>query len=100
MEWKITFINSNSGVETEHDIPFELGQTVYYCKRKRNKYAVYKRVVESMFAANSYGIRLSNEAFKHEYVLAYDFDKIFDNKQDAIRFCIERNQQLKIKVYE
>lgn len=53
-----------------------------------------------MFAANSYGIRLRNDVFKHEYVLAYDFDKIFNNRQSAIDFCIERNQQLKTKVYE
>ena len=96
MEWKITFINSNSGVETEHDIPFELGQTVYYCKRKRNKYAVYKRVVGSMWASNIYGIQLNDG----EYICAIDFDKLFKDRQDAIKFCIERNQQLKIKVYE
>ena len=100
MKWKITFINTDTGFITYNIIPFEQGQTVYYCKRKRNRYAVYKSVVESMFAANNYGIRLRNDVFKHEYVLAYDFDKIFDNKQSAIDFCTERNQQLKTKVYE
>lgn len=100
MEWKITFINSNSGVETEHDIPFELGQTVYYCKRKRNKYAVYKRAVESMWASNCYGIELKTDGFKNEYVLSHDFDKIFDDKQDAIDFCTKQNQRLKVKVYD
>ena len=96
MEWKITFVNTNTGSITCNIIPFEQGQTVYYRKRKRNRYAVYKRIHESMWASSTYGIQLNDG----EYICALDFDKLFKDRQDAIKFCIERNQQLKIKVYE
>lgn len=80
----------------EVDIPYGCWETVWYCYKKRNKYAVYKSGIKGIWATNIIGVILDNDW----HVSQYEFDRLFKDKDDAIDWCLKQNQRKTVKVYE
>ena len=81
--------------QEEYEFPFEFFETVWYCYKKRKKYVVLKTRISGIWATNCTGVTLDNG-----WHIDYDsFDRIFKDKNQAIDWCIEQNQRIKVKVY-
>lgn len=76
-------------------IPFGLFQTVWYAFRKRNKWAVRKSIINSVWVTNMCGVRLDNDWL----VCESEFYLLFCDEEDAINYCLKMNEQSKVKVY-
>lgn len=97
MKWTITMHGFEYDVV--HDIPFESQQVVYYAHKekwwkKNSKWVVSVCVVTGVWGTNTYGVILDND----NHISECEFDKIFINKEDAIEFCIKKNEHTKVKV--
>ena len=86
--------------EHTFECPFECGQDVYYAYRERHlfrkdKWVIRKSRVIGIWATIIFGVILDND----ERIVDNLFDRLFTNKEEAIEFCIKKNQGLKIKIY-
>lgn len=84
----------------EYTIPFECGQTVYYAHvkkwwKKKSPWVITKAKVIGMWARYSYGVTLDNGQDIDMYV----FERLFTNRDEAIDFCLKKNERNKVKVY-
>lgn len=109
MEWIITmhspeYIDYDGYVQEEKTkifkCPFEFHQDIYYAFKKHRflrkpKWAIYKGYVLSVWATNIVGVQLDNGWHIDEY----NFDRLFTDRESAIEFCLKKNQQSKIKIY-
>lgn len=86
--------------EWHFDCPFESGQNVYYAYLERrlfrkNKWVVRKSRIVGIWATNIYGVTLDNNEHIHEDL----FDRLFVDREEAIEFCLKKNRQAKVKIY-
>ena len=84
----------------EYTIPFTSGQDVYYVHKKkfwkkRSPWVITKSCVIGVWATNTYGVILNTE----EHLAESQFQYIFINRDEAIEFCLKKNQHNKIKIY-
>ena len=82
------------------ECPFECGQKVYYAYLERHlfrkdKWVVRKSRIVGIWATNIYGVILDNS----EQVYEGSFDLLFTNRNNAIDFCLKKNMQFKVKIY-
>lgn len=80
--------------------PFEFRQIVYYVYKqerafRKPRWVVRKDRVGSVWATNIFGVRLDSG----DCVTEEMFDRLFTNKTEAIEFCLKKNQQVNVKVY-
>lgn len=83
------------------ECPFEYRQEVYYAYPqyrtfRKTRWVVLKTKISSVWATNIFGVRLDSG----EWVDEDWFYRIFTNKEDAIEFCLKKNNQAKVKVYD
>lgn len=86
--------------EHTFECPFECGQDAYYVYRERrlfskDRWVVRKSRIIGIWATISFGVILDND----ERISECLFDRLFTNKEEAVDFCIKKNQGLKIKIY-
>ena len=86
--------------ETEHTIPFTCGEKVYYVHRKKwwkdnSPYVVMKSTVTGVWATNTVVIILGGD----NHIAECEFGSIFLNKEEAIEYCIKKNDHRKVKIY-
>ena len=86
--------------EKDYDIPFELREDVWYVHKKkwwkkRSPWVITKSVVNGMWATNTVGVILNNS----KYIDENEFDRIFRDRDEAITYCIKKNEQRKVKIY-
>lgn len=86
--------------EKTFECPFECCQVVYYAYPehrlfRRDKWVIRKSRITGIWATNIYGVILGNNEYIHEDL----FDRLFINKEEAIEFCLKKNQQTKVKIY-
>ena len=86
--------------EKEYTIPFELREYVWYVHRKKrwkrqSPYVITKCTITGMWATNMVGVILDG----HNYVGETEFDRLFTNRDEAIEYCLKKNEQRKIKIY-
>ena len=79
----------------EVDIPYEYGKTVWYCRKKRNKYVVRESKVKGIWATNMVGVTLDN----NWNIDQYEFCRLFKDENEAIEWCLKQNQRGTVKVY-
>ena len=82
------------------ECPFEYHQDVYYVYPERHlfrkdKWVIRKSMITEVWATNIFGVCLDNGYHIHEDW----FYMLFTNKEDAIEFCLKKNQQSKVKIY-
>ena len=82
------------------ECPFKFHQTVYYAFRekkpfRKERWAVRESQIISVWATNIFGVCLDND----EHITQNWFDRLFEDKEAAIEFCLKKNQQSKVKVY-
>ena len=80
----------------EFDIPYESGEEVWYCYKKRKKYVVCKSQIYGIWATNIVGVILDNDW----HITEDEFYRLFKDKNDAIDWCLKQNQRSTVKVYE
>ena len=83
------------------ECPFEYRQEVYYVYPqerafRKTRWVVLKTRISSVWATNIFGVRLDNG----DYVDEDWFYRIFTKREEAIEFCLKKNQHLKVKIYE
>ena len=84
----------------EYTIPFICWQTVYYTHKKkwwkkRSPWIITKSEVLSMWASNTYGVKLKNG-----YCIdKSEFKYLFTDRDEAIDFCLKKNERNKVKIY-
>ena len=99
MKWKVEMHMKDSSVET-FECPFEYGQVVWYAYPehrlfRKDRWVVVRNRVSEVWTTNCFGIALENGT----HILEEWFDRVFTDKDAAIDFCIKKNMQHKIKVY-
>ena len=80
--------------------PFEFRQIVYYVYKqerafRKPRWVVRKDRVASVWATNIFGVRLDTG----DYIDEKMFNRLFVTKEEAIEFCLKKNQQANVKVY-
>lgn len=86
--------------EWNYDCPFNSGQIVYYAYLekhllRKNRWVVRRSEIHGIWATNTYGVILdNNNHIDHSW-----FDRLFTNREEAIEFCLKKNQQSKVKIY-
>lgn len=99
--YKITykgFVNSTRGLVGEYkdvEIPFDFFEEVWYCYKKRKRYVVRKSFISGIWATNIAGVTLDNGW----QISESEFDMLFKNKDDAIDWCLKKNQRATVKIY-
>lgn len=110
MNWTITMHSPEytdyDGFVHKEDVktfecPFEFHQTVYYVYREKKpfrkaKWVARKSIVTSVWATNIFGVCLDN----NEHITQNWFNRLFDDREAAIEFCLKKNNQAKVKVYD
>ena len=86
--------------EAEHEIPFKSGSTVYYVHRKKwwkrnSPYVITKSTVTGMWATNTYGVIINGD----NHLAVDEFDRLFTDRDEAIEYCIKKNEHRKVKIY-
>ena len=84
----------------EYTVPFTCWQTVYYAHKKKfwkknSPWVVTKTEVLSMWASNTYGVTLRNG----DCIDQSGFQYLFTNRDEAIDFCLKKNERNKVKIY-
>ena len=79
----------------EFEIPYKLGEDVWYCYKRWKKWVVRESSIGSVWASNISGVRLLNGWC----VSSYDYYRLFKDKNSAIDWCVKQNQRSKVKVY-
>lgn len=110
MDWQITIhtpeYTSRSGCHYEEKTetfvcPYVSGEIVYYAYKeekflRKSRWVVRKSRVYGVWATNIFGVKLDNEWCIEQG----RFDRLFKLEEDAIEFCVKKNQQQKIKIYK
>ena len=110
MKWTVTMnINGYTdygGVVHEaatktFECPFEYCQEVYYVYRekkpfRKERWVARKSRVSSVWATNIFGVCLDN----NEHITENWFNRLFEDREAAIEFCLKKNNQAKVKVYD
>ena len=83
------------------ECPFEYYQDVYYVYREKKpfrkaRWVARKSRVSSIWATNIFGVRLDNGEWIDEDM----FYRLFTDKEEAIEFCLKKNQHSQIKIYD
>ena len=83
------------------ECPFEYRQEVYYAYPKerlfrKTKWVILKTRISSVWATNCFGVCLEYDGNHIHEDLFY---RLFTNKEDAIEFCLKKNRQSKVKIY-
>ena len=86
--------------EVESEIPFTSGSDVYYVHRKKwwkstSPFVITKSKVIGVWATNIVGVTLCD----HTHISEHEFDRLFTDKEAAIEFCLKKNEQRKVKIY-
>ena len=86
--------------EAETEIPFECCETVYYVHRKKwwkstSPFVITKSKVIGVWATNTVGVTLGDNT----HISECEFDRLFTDKEAAIEFCLKKNEQRKVKIY-
>ena len=84
----------------EYTIPFYCWQKVYYAHKKKwwkkkSPWVITKTEVLSMWASNTYGVKLKNG----DCIDKSEFKYLFTDREEAIEFCLKKNAHTKIKIY-
>ena len=104
MDWAVTIHtpkrNTWDGVVYEdttehHFIPYTCRQDVYYAFKKRKKWVLKKRRVTGMWATNTYGVTVDDG----DHIPVDLFCRLFIDKNEAIEFCLKKNEHQKVKIY-
>ena len=110
MNWTIT-INTKEytdykGVVHEaetktFECPFEYRQDVYYVYPKerlfrKTKWVILKTKIRSVWATNCFGVSLE---YDNNHIDEDLFYRLFTDKEAAIEFCLQKNRQSKVKIY-
>lgn len=86
--------------EAEYTIPFELQEDVWYVHRKRwwkrnSPFVITKSCITGMWATNIVGVSLSNG----DHIVEDSFDRLFTDREEAIEYCLKKNEHRKVKIY-
>ena len=86
--------------EIETEIPFECCETVYYAHRKKwwkknSPWVITKSEVIGVWATNTVGVTLKDNT----HLCEDEFDRLFTNKEEAIEFCLKKDEHRKVKIY-
>ena len=82
--------------EKTFELPYEFFQEVWYVCRKGKKYQVIHDRIASCWCTNGIvGYKLDYSKWS---VGDYQFDRLFDNKNDAIDLCLKLNERVKVKI--
>ena len=86
--------------EKDYTIPFELQEDVWYVHRKnelkrKSPFVITKSRITGMWATNMVGVILG----KNKYIGDFEFDRIFTDRENAIEYCLKKNEQRKVKIY-
>jgi hypothetical protein len=86
--------------EAESEIPFDMGADVYYVHRKnwtrRNSpYVITKSTVTGAWVTNTVGVILNGD----NHVAEEEFDRLFVDREEAIEYCLKKNEHRKVKIY-
>ena len=86
--------------EKEITIPFSCCETVYYVHRKKwrkktSPWVITKSEVRGIWATNTVGVTLRDDTHLSEE----EFSLLFKDKEEAIEFCIKKNEHRKVKIY-
>lgn len=84
----------------EYTIPFFCCQEVYYAHKKKwwkkkSPWVITKTRVDGMWATGTYGVTLRTGEHLHES----EFKYLFTDRDDAIDFCLKKNEGNKVKIY-
>mgnify|MGYP003308266563 CR=1 FL=1 len=98
MNW--TIILHTQTADVEYVIPFESGQTVYYTHKKKwwkkkSPWVITKTRVDGIWATGTYGVTLHTDEHLHES----EFKYLFMDRDEAIDFCLKKNERNKVKIY-
>lgn len=110
MKWTVTISSSeytdydgfvHDAKTKTFECPFEVGQNVYYVYPeirmfRKDRWVVRKSRVCEVWATNIFGVCLDNENHIDEGL----FYRIFEDKESAIEFCLKKNNQAKVKIYD
>lgn len=82
------------------ECPFKFHQDVYYVYPehrlfKKDRWVIRKSIITEVWATNIFGVALDGGHHIHEDL----FYRLFINKEEAIEFCLKKNQQSKVKIY-
>ena len=86
--------------EKEFEIPFKSFETVYYVHRKKwwkksSPWVITKTEVTGMWATNTVGVTLTDNT----HLCEDEFHWLFTNREEAIEFCLKKNEHRKVKIY-
>jgi hypothetical protein len=86
--------------EENYEIPFKFHSDIYYVHRKntlrkRSPYVITKGLITGMWATNTVGVIFNNS----NHISEHEFDRLFINKDEAIEFCLKKNEHRKVKIY-
>lgn len=86
--------------EIDHEIPFDYFSEVYYVHRKKwwktnSPFVITKSRVTGVWATNTFGVILSGE----NHVSEAEFNRIFTDREEAIEYCLKKNEHRKVKIY-
>ena len=86
--------------DEEYTIPFDSLETIYYAHKKkfwkkRSPWVITKTEVVRVWASNTYGVMLKSG----DCIDCVNFKYLFTNRDEAIEFCLKKNQHNKIKIY-
>ena len=109
MNWTIKIVcpkhRTWDGVLIEHEekeveIPFQCYETIYYVHRKNwckknSPWVITKSEVRGIWATNIVGVTLRDNTHLSED----EFDLLFKDKEEAIEFCLKKNEYRKVKIY-
>lgn len=109
MDWQITIhipeYTDLNGMHYEESTetfvcPYRSGELVYYAFKEKKflrkpKWVIRKSEVYSVWATNTFGVKLDNDWCIHKS----DFNKLFTDREEAIEFCLKKNRQQKVKIY-
>lgn len=66
---------------------------VYYVYKKKKKWVVRKSMIDAFSFTNILSYKLDNGVYVH------DENRLFSDKDEAIKFCLEHNEKNSVKVY-
>ena len=92
MDYQVTF-NTLKEHETIN-IPYGFDCAIWYCYKRFKKYVVRESIVRGIWATNIVGITLDN----NWKIPCDEFDRLFDDKNKAIDWCLKQNQRNTVKV--
>ena len=84
----------------EYTIPFSCSQEVYYAHKKewwkkKSPWVITKTRVDGMWATWTYGVTLHTG----EHLCESEFKYLFTGREEAIEFCLKKNEHAKVKIY-